>query len=65
MFWSIETDDFKNICGKGKYPMLTLAKNKMVSFFIQLYFEGSSVNYVTQKMIFETPMCEKLSNRVM
>lgn len=29
MFWSIETDDFKNICGKGKNPLLTLARNSM------------------------------------
>lgn len=30
MFWSIETDDFANLCGKGKNPLLTLAKNSMV-----------------------------------
>lgn len=33
MFWSIETDDFANLCGNGKFPLLKLAKNSMVRFF--------------------------------
>lgn len=33
MFWSIETDDFKNLCGKGNFPLLTMAHNAMVSKF--------------------------------
>lgn len=36
MFWSIETDDFANLCGTGNYPLITLAKNAMVRNFKSL-----------------------------
>ncbi|KAG5669845.1 hypothetical protein PVAND_000136 [Polypedilum vanderplanki] len=29
MFWSIETDDFGNICGDGKNPLLNLANRRL------------------------------------
>ncbi|KAG5673037.1 hypothetical protein PVAND_003115 [Polypedilum vanderplanki] len=30
MFWSIETDDFGNICGDGKFPLLSLAHRRLI-----------------------------------
>jgi hypothetical protein len=33
MFWSIETDDFKNTCGAGNYPLLKAAKSAMAELY--------------------------------
>ncbi len=29
MIWSFDTDDFRNRCGKGAYPILTQIKNTL------------------------------------
>jgi hypothetical protein len=31
MIWSLDTDDFKNLCGKGAYPILTQIKNTLAN----------------------------------
>jgi hypothetical protein len=31
MIWSLDTDDFKNRCGKGAYPILTQIKNTLAN----------------------------------
>lgn len=30
MWWSIDTEDFSNLCGQGKYPLLRIAKAMMM-----------------------------------
>ena len=32
MWWSIDTEDFSNKCGQGRFPLVTLAKRKMMQY---------------------------------
>lgn len=36
MLWSIETDDFLGICGKGKFPLLTVVSSIMRNGVIEV-----------------------------
>lgn len=40
MFWSIETDDFSNLCGGGNFPLLSMAKRVMVNFKVTIKFKN-------------------------
>jgi chitinase len=39
MVWSIDTDDFKGLCGDGKYPLLKTISGELNGgkFFFRLY----------------------------
>jgi chitinase len=39
MFWSIETDDFNNVCGKGRYPLIKLARYSSLQRFQKYFYE--------------------------
>ncbi|KAJ0171833.1 hypothetical protein K1T71_012596 [Dendrolimus kikuchii] len=42
MLWSIETDDFNNVCGGGNYPLLKAINKALASLLLSiLYFRAS------------------------
>lgn len=40
MIWSVDMDDFRGVCGTGKYPLINAMKQELAGYTVKLEYDG-------------------------
>lgn len=40
MIWSVDMDDFRGMCGTGKYPLINAMKQELEDYNVKLEYDG-------------------------
>lgn len=40
MIWSIDMDDFRGVCGNGKFPLVNAMKTELEDYSVKLEYQG-------------------------
>lgn len=45
MVWSVDMDDFRGICGNGKFPLIKAMKKELEDYKVNLEYDGPYESY--------------------
>lgn len=40
MIWSVDMDDYRGVCGTGKYPLINAMKQELAGYTVKLEYDG-------------------------
>lgn len=40
MIWSVDMDDYRGVCGTGKYPLINAMKQELTGYTVKLEYDG-------------------------
>jgi len=40
MIWSVDMDDYRGVCGTGKYPLINAMKQELSGYTVKLEYDG-------------------------
>lgn len=40
MIWSVDMDDYRGVCGTGKYPLINAMKQELAGYTVKLDYDG-------------------------
>lgn len=44
MIWSVDMDDYRGVCGTGKYPLINAMKQELSGYTVKLDYDGPYEN---------------------